>query len=117
MIGSRKKVNICFRDINFSSLITIYKTILYLSMCIKHCAFHSNQYSNLYSAVKVLFTTPYTKSVMSLKDQKHYAHIEAFEDYDTTGLIEYMAIKLHKQFGFTHVSSRSQPLVAIAILL
>lgn len=54
-------------------------------------------------AVKVLFTTPYTKSVMNPKDQKHYAHIETFDDYDTTGLIEYMAVKLHKQFAFTHV--------------
>lgn len=41
---------------------------------------------------------------MNPKDQKHYAHIETFDDYDTTGLIEYMAVKLHKQFAFTHVS-------------
>lgn len=68
-------------------------------------------------AVKVLFTTPYTKSVMNLKDQKHYAHIETFDDYDTTGLIEYMAVKLNKQFRFTHVSSAliSSPTIVLIL--
>jgi hypothetical protein len=53
-------------------------------------------------SMQVLLTSRDVKS--KLESMKHaYAAVEAFDNFDSSALVEWRAVQLHKQHNFTHV--------------
>jgi len=52
---------------------------------------------------KVLFTTHVHSNSLDPATKKQYLHIEAFDNYDLTGMIEFRALELHKKHAFSRV--------------